>query len=172
MFGNLEIGQVDEAHSNPPWTTGTAAQHGVSDRVRAVGYVSDADLPSLYRRAGCFATAASAEGFGLPVIEAMTAGLPVVVPNSGALPELVATAGCIFDVGNARQLGEQIFALLTDGATRARRSAAVSRRAENFSWSTTAELTANVLSEAAAVSRVQRFRSACSLLPNATRWVA
>ena len=55
--------------------------------IRALGYVPDDELPSLYARARVLLMPSLYEGFGLPVLEAMASGTPVVAANRGALPE-------------------------------------------------------------------------------------
>ena len=70
------------------------AAEGLTDRVRFMGYVPDADLPALYRGADAFAFPSLYEGFGMPVLEAMVCGVPVVAANTTSLPEIVGEAGC------------------------------------------------------------------------------
>ena len=54
------------------------------------------------------------EGFGLPVVEAMTVGVPVVVSDRGALPEVAGRAGLIVDPLEPKQLADAIKRLLED----------------------------------------------------------
>jgi glycosyltransferase involved in cell wall biosynthesis len=60
----------------------------LNEEVRVLGYVSDAELKSLYENAACFVFASLYEGFGLPPLEAMANGCPVVVSRVASLPEL------------------------------------------------------------------------------------
>ena len=62
--------------------------------VRLLGHVPDDDLPSLFAGCTCFAYPSLYEGFGLPVLEAMTAGRPVVTSSVSSLPEVRATPRC------------------------------------------------------------------------------
>ena len=66
-----------------------AARLGLSDQVRFLGFIPDADLPGLYRLADVFAIASEAELQSLVTMEAMASGLPVVAVNAGPLGELV-----------------------------------------------------------------------------------
>ncbi len=65
--------------------------------IQVLGYVSDATLKDLYRRAGIFAFPSLDEGFGMPVIDAMAHGLPVLTSNRSALPEVAGDAALLVD---------------------------------------------------------------------------
>lgn len=104
--------------------------------------VSDAQLPGLYRGAQAFVFPSRYEGFGLPPLEAMAAGCPVLVSDTPALLEVVGDAADVFapdDVDGAAALVER---LLGDPAHAAARRAEGRRRAGEFSWRRTAQLTA------------------------------
>ena len=64
---------------------------------RRLGYVPDADLPSLYAGAAALAMPSLYEGFGLPCVEAMAAGTPVVAADRAALPEACGGAALLAD---------------------------------------------------------------------------
>jgi glycosyltransferase involved in cell wall biosynthesis len=76
---------------------------------QAVGYVSDAQLKSLYENAVCFVFPSLYEGFGLPPLEAMAAGCPVVVSRAASLPEIfdgfavICDPYCVEDIAAAIQ---------------------------------------------------------------------
>jgi glycosyltransferase involved in cell wall biosynthesis len=65
-----------------------AAELGVTDRLRLPGYLPDAELEGLWRLAGCAAFPTRAEGFGLPVLEAMHRGVPVACSDIPVLREV------------------------------------------------------------------------------------
>lgn len=64
--------------------------HGLSDHVRLLGFVPEADLPFTYRAANVSIVPTTAlEGFGLTTVESLAAGTPVLVTPHGGLPEVV-----------------------------------------------------------------------------------
>ena len=81
----------------------TAALHrfvddlGLRDAVAFTGGLSDAALARAVAAADVFVLTSRHEGFGVPVIEAMTSGVPVVANNAGALPEVVGDGGLLVD---------------------------------------------------------------------------
>jgi len=106
----------------------------IRDHVIVTGPVPDADLPPLYSGAACFVFPSLYEGFGLPVLEAMTCGTPAVVSNRGALPEVVGDAGLVVEADDPAAFAEAMCRLLDDPQLRARYAAAAVARAARFSW--------------------------------------
>ena len=78
------------------------------------------------------------EGFGLPALEAMSAGIPVVAAHRGSLPEVVATGGVLFDPGEPPALASALEPLMDDDAVAASWGQAGLERARAFSWSAAA----------------------------------
>jgi glycosyltransferase involved in cell wall biosynthesis len=103
-----------------------ARHHGVSDRIRFLGFVPEADLPGLYRLADVFAIASQAELQSLVTMAAMASGLPVVAVNAGALGELVHPGenGLLARPGNAGEVAACLGLLCADPGLRARMSKA------------------------------------------------
>jgi glycosyltransferase involved in cell wall biosynthesis len=109
--------------------------------VRTLGYVEDGDLRALYRRATVFAYPSLGEGFGLPVLEAMTAGVPVLTSDRSSLPEVAGGAARLVDPEDTGTIRDGLAALLGDPAERDRRAVAGRERARAFSWDATARAT-------------------------------
>lgn len=93
-----------------------ATQLGVQDRVTLAGFVSDEDLPNLYRLAQVFIMAGIAELQSIVTMEAMASGLPIVAVNANALPELVHDGqnGFLFTDGDTEELARSAITLLSD----------------------------------------------------------
>ena len=77
-------------------------------QVRHLGYVDAADRRALYEGASVLVLPSLDEGFGLPVLEAMTLGVPVVASRRGSLPEVVGDAGQLVDADDPQALADAI----------------------------------------------------------------
>lgn len=111
-----------------------AARLGIGDRVRFLGFVADQDLPALYSAATLFVFPSIYEGFGLPVLEAMTCGTPVVVSDSSSLPEVVGEAGLLLPATDQDAWTESMKSLLADPAAQAALAQKGLKQASAFSW--------------------------------------
>ena len=116
-----------------------ARQPPLAGRVVLPGYVSDAARLGWFQRALVFVLPSHAEGFGIPVVEAMTVGVPVVAANRGALPEAVGDAGRLVEPDDPAALAAVLEELLRSQATRDQLREAGWRQAAQFTWARTAE---------------------------------
>jgi len=122
----------------------------LAGRVRHLGYVDADQRRGLYEGASVLVLPSLDEGFGLPVLEAMTLGVPVVVSNRGSLPEVVGDAGAIVDANDPQALADAIERVLRDEAYA---SACVSKglaRSREYRWDRAAERTYAVYQQAVA----------------------
>jgi len=83
-------------------------------RVVLTGYVPDADLPPLLSGALAFVFPSLYEGFGFPVIEAMSCGTPVVCSNVSSLPEVAGGAALLVDPIDVASLATALARVATD----------------------------------------------------------
>lgn len=111
------------------------------DRIRFTGWLDDDVLDGLYRAAVCFVFPSLAEGFGLPVLDALVRGTPVATSNATSLPEVAGDAALYFDPEETDEIAAAIERLLADEPLRARLRAAGPAQAVKFSWTHTAEAT-------------------------------
>jgi len=116
--------------------------------IRTLGFVSDAELPTLYRAADLFVFPSLFEGFGLPPAEAMACGCPVLSSARGALGEVIGDAAVRLEPESVDDLERQLTRYATDEAARADLVAAGCRRAAQFDWKRTASATLEVYSAA------------------------
>lgn len=119
------------------------------DKIHLPGYASRALAADLYRAAEAFVYPSLAEGFGLPVAEAMACGTPVVASDIEALREVAADAALYAPPRDVAALDRAIECALEDDATRERLRASGPPRAALFTWRAAAERTAAALSRAA-----------------------
>jgi glycosyltransferase involved in cell wall biosynthesis len=118
------------------WETGEtlAALCSLGTRARMLGFVSDAALAELYRRCSVFCYPSLGEGFGLPVLEAMSAGAPTITSNLSSLPEVGGDAALYVDPYDTSSIAAGIKRVLSDEALRAELHGKGPRRAAEFSW--------------------------------------
>jgi glycosyltransferase involved in cell wall biosynthesis len=113
-----------------------AAAH--RDLVRTLGYVSDEELPSLYRQAEVFCYPSLYEGFGIPVLEAMQSGTPVLTSSASSMPEVGGDAALYADPRDVSDIRRGLHELLSDPDLRRRCAAAGLIQASRFDWTETA----------------------------------
>ncbi|MBN2311557.1 MAG: glycosyltransferase family 4 protein, partial [Candidatus Hydrogenedentes bacterium] len=120
------------------------AQSPARDRIVLPGYVPRGDLPAFYSAADALAYPSRYEGFGLPVLEAMTCGCPVVTSNNSCLPEVAGDAALLVDAADEAGLESALRTVLEDAATRAALIERGRAQARAFSWQACAETTLGV----------------------------
>ena len=89
-------------------------QFSLNERLHFPGFVTEAELAQLYRACRAVVFPSLYEGFGLPVLEAMSFGKPVVTSNAGSLPEVAADAALYFDPRNPEELVKALERLETE----------------------------------------------------------
>ena len=125
-----------------------------------LGWVDEARLAALYRAASVFVFASRYEGFGFPVLEAMSAGVPVVSSNATSLPELCGDAALLLSPDDVEGFTSAIARVLDDEALRATLVRRGTDRVLRFSWARAVEETIEVYRKAqAARSRPVRTAS-------------
>jgi glycosyltransferase involved in cell wall biosynthesis len=118
-----------------------ARSRGIENRVVFPGRVSEPELVALYEAALAYVFVSLGEGFGLPGLEAMTAGVPVIAAQAGSLPEIYRDAAVYCDATTVESIATTLAEVASDDALRTRLTALGRQRAGEFSWARTAEQT-------------------------------
>ncbi|KQO62180.1 glycosyltransferase family 4 protein [Curtobacterium sp. Leaf261] len=118
---------------------GTAERAGLAPgRVKVLGRVDDADLAVAYSRASVFVFPSLAEGFGLPVIEAMSLGTPVIHSDAPAVREVASDAAVMVETSPLEsypeRLAHAIFQVTSDSTLAEQLTFAGPDRARMFDW--------------------------------------
>jgi glycosyltransferase involved in cell wall biosynthesis len=124
-----------------------AEQLGIAEDVIFTGGVPLEDTARFYQAADAFAYPSFNETFGLPILEAMACGCPVVTSNASAMPETAGGAALLCDPGEPGSIARAIVEAVGPGSERLRDSGL--RRANQFTWATTAASTLDVYREVA-----------------------
>jgi glycosyltransferase involved in cell wall biosynthesis len=136
----------------------------LENHVKIIDYIDERDVPKYYAACDVYAMPSRMEGWGIGIMEAMSAGKPVVATRAGGIPELVSSGknGILVEPGNVSALASAISKLLASQALRNRLGAAGRKTVRRYSWEETARKTINVYEEAIAsrekASRVGRGR--------------
>ena len=138
----------------PGWAYGDTLQRIAAEPgVRYLGHVDEPTLSALYQSASVLAFPSLYEGFGLPLLEAMSYGLPAVVGAAGALPELALSAALPVRPDDVTAIAGALERLLADEALRKKLGEEGKRRAAGFTWDHAAKQTVEVLQRIGATAQ-------------------
>lgn len=113
---------------------GLVKELDLNGQVIITGYVDDVQLSTLYAYARFLAMPSLYEGFGLPLVEAMSFGVPVLTSDRSSLPEVAGKAGTLVDPFDVHSIAEGLFSLLNDDAYRDHLASQAISNAKRFSW--------------------------------------
>ena len=122
---------IFEAIGASPWKT----------QIHHLNYLSDELVALLYSQTDVFVYPSHYEGFGLPVLEAMTLGAPVITSNTSSLPEVAGDAALLIDPNDSIQLADTILKVISDSQFRSQLIDKGQERAKLYSWERTAKET-------------------------------
>ena len=131
---------VAEVFSSIPGETDWLTR-GKSAGVHFVGRVSDSQLPIFYSLAKAVAYPSLYEGFGMPLLEAMSAGVPVLTSTVSSMPEITGTAACLVDPYDVDSIAIGLKKVLQDQEWRQIAVAKGRLRAAELTWNQNARST-------------------------------
>ena len=117
---------------------------GIKENVQFIGYAPNEDLPIIYNAATLFVFPSIAEGFGLPLVEAMACGCPVITSNTSCMPEIVQDAAITCSPTDVQELAHVIDSLFNSNKKQKALNIKGLRRASFFNWEKTARSTLEV----------------------------
>lgn len=121
---------------------------GLKERVKILGFVSENELPALYRAAELLVYPSLYEGFGLPILEAMACGTPVLASNTSSIPEAAGNSGMLIPPEDVRAWREAIVRVWKDPELRAEICARGIQHVRSFGWEQTLQSTFEVYDQA------------------------
>lgn len=130
-----------------------AEKFGISERVRVLGYMSDAQLSALYAHAMFLTMPSLYEGFGLPLLEAMARGTPVLTSDVASMPEVAGEAGYLVNPHDVDSIANGLSQMMGNPSLRDALAAHCRDVAARFSWDRTAELTLDAFDQAIDIRR-------------------
>ncbi len=116
--------------------------------IAMTGALTPQELDAVYRAADVFAYPSLYEGFGLPVLEAMSRGIPTVASSTSSVPEVAGDAALGVNPRSVREIAKAIESVCTDVGLAERLASRGRVQAERFSWDETARRTIEVYERA------------------------
>jgi len=117
---------------------------GIEDRIIFTGFIDDKELEIFYKNAKIFLYPSFYEGFGIPILEAMSAGCPVITSNISSLPEVAGNAAILINPQKPNELTDSINRVLDNSELRTDLITKGFENAKKFSWIKTAKQTLEV----------------------------
>ena len=119
-------------------------KNGISENIIFTDYIDDDEMPAMYSKAKIFAYPSYYEGFGLPILEALSCGTPVICSNVSSIPEVVGDAAIMVDPDDVKGFADAIRLLDTDEVMHKTFSEKALKQADKFAWQKTADETLKV----------------------------
>jgi len=112
-----------------------------NNKIIFTGFISDTDLNILYNEAKLFIFPSIYEGFGLPILEAMSCGTAVIASNTSSMPEILDKQECLFDPLNTEEITAKINTYLSDESLLKELQKHSFYRSKKFTWDNSAKKT-------------------------------
>lgn len=135
-----------DGKAKPVTPSATRLMDSLSDyklqhKVIFTGEIKQVHLPTILSNAECFVNLSNYEGFGLSVLEAVTAGVAVIASDKSSYPEVLGKGAVLVDTKNLDEVADKIKLVLQDNTLKQRLVKAGIDQAQKYSWEKTAELT-------------------------------
>lgn len=128
-------------------------------KVRYLNYVPHDDKAALMKNASCFVFPTLYEGFGLPVLEAMSLGVPVITSKISSIPEITGSAAVLVNPESTTEIAAALKKVLGNKKLREKMGQAGQKQAAKFSWEKSAKQTLKVYQAAVKGERKEKKSS-------------
>ena len=116
-------------------------RHPLRSSIHLTGYVPRDQLALYYQNSLCLLFPSMYEGFGFPILEAMSLGTPVITANTASMPEVAQEAALLVDPFDVNALAAAMIRIMEDESLRDQLKIKGIKRAKKFSWAECAEKT-------------------------------
>jgi len=123
-------------------------QLDLTEHVKVLGRVDDMALATLYANAQFLVMPSLYEGFGLPLVEAMSYGTPVLTANNSSMPEVAGNAGLLVDALDVESIADGLQEMITNNRLRERLAKNAKLNVSRFSWDNSAKKLITVFEKA------------------------
>lgn len=117
-----------------------SANSKYKEHLHFIGYVSNWEIPSIYRNSRLFLYPSIRESFGIPILEGMVMGTPVITSNISCMPEIAGNGACLVDPFEPNSIAEGMMKYSVDSFERDELIEEGYKQAEKYSWITSAEM--------------------------------
>jgi glycosyltransferase involved in cell wall biosynthesis len=115
------------------------------DSIKVLGYLEEGELPVFYSMATAFVFPSKYEGFGLPLLEAMSCGAPIITSQTSSLGEVGGAAALYFKQGSVENLAQKLEQIVKNEWLQLNLRRKSKERAASFSWKETAKQTIKII---------------------------
>jgi glycosyltransferase involved in cell wall biosynthesis len=140
---------IGSRHNEDPEIKKTISQLKLESSVLLLGMVSSEELAKYYRGSLAFVSPALIEGFGLPILEALSCGTPVITSKVSSMPEIVSEAALLVDPENTQEIAQALSEISQNKKLAKKLSKAGIKRAKLFSWKLFAKLILSLVEKTA-----------------------
>jgi glycosyltransferase involved in cell wall biosynthesis len=119
----------------------------IHKQIKFIDYVSNEEIPLIFKGAKVFSFTSVYEGFGLPLLESMTVGVPVLASDESCFPEIINEAGLLYKSGNYSDWIKKITMLIDDEELYAGLIKKGLEQAKKFTWENNARQTVQLYTE-------------------------
>ena len=124
-----------------------ANELNISESIIFAGKITDKDLPQYYRGADALILPSLYEGFGLPIIEAMSCGIPVITSNCASMPEVSGDAALLVNPESVGEISVGMRKIVQEEGLRTKLITKGLIQSNKYSWSNVASRIHSVLRE-------------------------